>query len=280
MDRNLKEALAGKLKKSELSLLPRSFDIIGGIAVIDIPPPLKKKERLIAQTILNLHKNIKTVVGKSGKVSGRLRTRKTKFLAGVNTKMTIHRENACIMKLDIDKCYFSPRMASDRLEIAGQVRKNEKVLVMFGGIAPYALVIAKNSSAKEILSVELGRIASKYAEENVRLNKMDNVKIIQGDVRKVLPKLRKLKIKFDRIVMARPQLADTFLHEAFLVAKKGSIINFHDYVDEKEMPRRAFQRIFEAAKKDNVEYKILRWRKIGEIAPYRCRIRVDFRILK
>ena len=276
MDRNLKEALAGKLKKSELEVLPRAFDIIGSIAIIDIPPVLRKKEKIIAQAILKLHKNIKTVVKKAGKFSGRLRLRKTKFIAGMDTKEALYRENGCWMKLDIDKCYFSPRLASDRLDIAKQVKKNEKVLVMFGGVAPYALVIAKNSPTKEIVSVEINRIASEFARKNVSLNKLGNVAIVQGDVKRVIPKL---KIKFDRIVMARPQLKEIFLHEAFMVAKKGTKIHLHDYSDEEEMPDKSFSRIFEAAAKDKIKYRVLQWKRIGEIAPYKYRLRVDFRIL-
>jgi len=276
MDRNLKEELAGKLKKSEIEVLPRALDMLGSIAIIDIPPVLRKKEKLIAETILKLHKNVKTVVKKAGKFSGRLRLRKTKFLAGLNTKEALYRENACWMKLDIDKCYFSPRLASDRLDIAKMVKKGEKVLVMFGGVAPYALVIARNSKAAEVFSVEINRVATEFARKNVSLNKLGNVSIVQGDVKRVIPKL---KIKFDRIVMARPQLKETFLHEAFLAAKKGTIIHLHDYSDEDELPDLSFSRIFEAAAKDKIKYNILRWKKIGEIAPYKYRLRIDFRIL-
>jgi tRNA (guanine37-N1)-methyltransferase len=279
MNRNLKESLAGKLKKSELELLPRALDMVGSIAIMEIPAGLKKKEKLIAETVLKLHKNVKTVVKKAGKFSGRLRLRMTKFLAGIDTKETLHRENACWMKLDIDKCYFSPRLASDRLDIARQVRKGEKVLVMFGGVAPYAIVIAKNSRAREVLSVEINRIASEYARKNVSLNKLGNVEIVQGDVKRIMPKLKKEKMKFDRIVMARPQLKETFLHEAFMAAKKGTIIHLHDYSDEKNVPDESFSRIFEAAVRDKIKYSVLQWKKIGEVAPYRYRLRIDFRIL-
>src|SRR4030042_102970 len=132
MDRNLKQSLSKKLNKSELDLLPRALDIIGSIAIIEIPAGLRKKEKMIAETVLKLHKSVKTVLKKAGKFSGRLRLRATKFLAGIDTRETLYRENGCMMKLDIDKCYFSPRMASDRLNIAKQVKKGEKILVMFG----------------------------------------------------------------------------------------------------------------------------------------------------
>jgi tRNA (guanine37-N1)-methyltransferase len=279
MDRNLKQSLAGKLTKSEIKILPRAFEVIGSIAIIEIPAGLKKREKLIAESILKLHKNVKTVVKKAGKFSGRLRLRATKLLAGINTRETLYRENGCTMKLDIDKCYFSSRMSSDRLDIAKQVKKGEKVLVMFGGIAPYAVVISKYSKAAEIISVEINRIASEYAKKNVSLNKLGNVEIIQGDVKRIIPLLKKKKMKFDRIVMTRPQLKNTFLHEAFMVAKKGTIIHMHDFSDEKNMPDESFSRIFDAAAKDKVKYQILQWKKIGDVAPHRYRLRIDFRIL-
>jgi tRNA (guanine37-N1)-methyltransferase len=69
------------------------------------------------------------------------------------------------------------RLSTDRLNVAKQVKKNENVLVMFGGVAPYAIVIAKHSKAKKIVSVELSRACNKYAFENVKRNKLTNVEI-------------------------------------------------------------------------------------------------------
>ena len=41
---DLKEALGKKLNKKEIALLPRSYDIIGSIAILDIPNELRKKK--------------------------------------------------------------------------------------------------------------------------------------------------------------------------------------------------------------------------------------------
>ena len=223
---DLKEALGKKLNKKEIALLPRSYDIIGSIAILDIPNELKKKEKLIAETLMSISKSIKTVLKKHGKISGRLRTRKLKYVAGLNIKETIHHESGCLFKLDAEKCYFSPRLSNDRIAVARQVKPDEKVLVMFSGIAPYAIIIAKRTKAKEVYAIELNRIANKYANENVRLNKLNNVKIIQGDVKKIIPLLKRKGIKFDRIVMARPQLKDDFLDVALKISKKAQSLIF------------------------------------------------------
>ena len=275
---NLKEALARKLTKKELGVLHRSFDVIGDIAIIDIPKELKKKEKIIANTLLNFN-NIKTVLKKAGKVKGRLRTRRLVWIAGEKKRETIHKESGCRFKLNVETCYYSPRLSTDRLDIAKQVKKGEKVLVMFSGVGSAPIVFAKNSKAKEVYGIELSRKASKYAEENVKLNKLSNTCVMQGDVKIIIPKLVKKKLKFDRIFMARPQLKETFLIDALKVAKKGTVINMHDFVEEKDMPRLSLSRIEEALKKSKgrlKRYRLIRWKKAGDIAPRKFRIRVDF----
>ena len=218
-------------------------------------------------------KNIKTVLEKVDKVKGRLRKLKTRFLAGVKSKETIHKESGCLFKLDIERAYFSPRLSNERLEVARKVRKKDKVLVMFSGIAPYSIIIAKISKPKKIVSVEINREACKYARENVKLNKLENVEILQGDVKKIVPKLKE---KFDVIVMPRPQLKETFLREAFLVSKKGTRIFYYGFDFE---PGKILEKIKEEAKKYKKRIKIKKIKKAGEIAPYKYRWRVDLQVL-
>ena len=129
---NLRQALKSKLTKKQLSLLSSSFSTIGSIAIFsDFPSELKTKEKLIAQTLLKLNKNIKTVAKKTKQYSGRYRLPKIKIIAGKNTKITTHKENNIILKLNIETCYFSPRLANERLRIAKQVKSKESILVMF-----------------------------------------------------------------------------------------------------------------------------------------------------
>ncbi|PIU75633.1 hypothetical protein COS75_03340 [Candidatus Pacearchaeota archaeon CG06_land_8_20_14_3_00_35_12] len=273
---NLKEFLKNKLTEKELIILPRAFDIIGTIAIIDVPKELVKKEKIIANAIMQQHTSIKTVLKKFGKFKGRLRTRKLKYIAGLKTKETIYNENGCAMKLNIEACYFSPRLANERMKIARQVKKNEKILVLFSGVGPFGLVISKNSKAKEIKMIELNREATKYALDNIRINKLSNIQAIQGDVKKVIPKLKE---KFDRIVMARPQLKETFLQDAFKAAKKNTIIYFYDFLQENLIPNASIEKIQQAAKRAKKKIRILAWKKCGEIAPYKFRVRIDFLIL-
>lgn len=256
--------------------MSRAFDVIGNIAIVQARNKLSKlQERSIKKFTLKLlktQKNIKGVFLRK-KTYGVLRIPKLKWLAGTKETETIHKESGCVFKLDIATCYFSPRLGTDRLEIAKKVKKGERVLVMFSGVAPYPIIIAKYSDAKEIYAIELSKEACRYAQENVRLNKLKNIKILQGDVKKQIPKLRK---KFDRIIMARPQLKEDFLEQAFSVAKKNAIVHFYDFV---QSLNESIIKLNSAAKKTGRVVEIINFKKVREIAPYRYHIRIDFKIL-
>ncbi|MBS3073258.1 hypothetical protein J4465_00460 [Candidatus Pacearchaeota archaeon] len=257
--------------------MAHSFDIIGDIAIVQIPKNEKSDEKKIAQDIMKKNHNVKTVYGR-GKFKGRLRKQDIKFILGEKKEETIYKENSCLIKLNVKTCYFSPRLGSDRKEIAEQIKKNENVLVMFSGVAPYGVIISKYSKAKKICCVELNREATKYAIENIKLNKLQNCEAIQGDVKKICPKFKKQKLFFDKIVMARPQLKDPFLKEAFMIAKKGSIVYFYDfqYVDHIE---ESYQILEQEAKKAKRKYKIINLKKVREIGPRKYQLRFDLKVL-
>lgn len=231
----LKQALAGKLSKKELSFVPTSFDVIGDIAVFnDFPKQIKKRETLIAATLLSLHPHITTVAKKTGRVAGRLRTPKLSLLAGERKKETTHRENGCVLKLHVESCYFSPRLAAERLRIAKQVRKNEEVLVLFSGVSPYPCVIAKNASPRSVYGVELNARAHEYALENVQRNKLHNIKLFKGDAKRIL---RTIKKKFDRIIMPLPKDSLTYLPFALKKLKQKGTVHLYLFARQEEFPK-------------------------------------------
>lgn len=284
------------------------IDVFGNIAILKFERNVKQSQKKrVAEKFLKDHKQVRTILEKVEKFSGRLRTHKTKHIAGEKTKEALYRENGCVFRFNVDTCYFSGRLSEERKEIAEMVKGNEDVLVMFGGAGPFVIVIAKNSRAGRVVSVELGRECTKYAKINVKRNKLEGkVEIIGGDVRKVLPKM---KGKFDRIVMSRPNLSDSFLDVAFPLVKKGGVIHYYGFsgklqenvrdgkinskkpdvklsrnssYDNNRLVKKDIQELRELivseAKKARKKIKILRVKKAGDIGPYRFRYRVDLKV--
>jgi len=273
---NLKETLSKKLTKTELSRLKTAFDSVGNLAIVEIDEELEPKERLIAETLIDMNKHITTVVKKVGIHSGELRLQKVKVLAGKKTKETIHKESGCKIKLNVEKVYFSVRLGTERLRISQLIKPDEEVLVMFSGCAPYPCVLSKNSRAKSIVGIELNKNGHKYGLENVRLNKIKNVELYQGDVKKVVPNLNK---KFDRILMPLPKSAEDFLDLALSAIKKNGTIHFYDFLHIDDIPKAALSKIKKACKTAGKKYKTLSWNKCGSHAPRTYRICVDFKVL-
>lgn len=256
----------------------RGFDFFGNVALVKFSENISDKEKKkFANDLIKKNPSIKTVLEKSEKFSGRLRKLKSKFIAGENTKEVLYKENGCSFRFNIDETYFSPRLANERQEIASLIKKGKSVFVMFAGVAPFSIVIAKNSKAKLVVSNELNKKANEYAKMNLKLNKVeDRVVLLDGDVKKVVKKMK--DEKYDFIVMPRPQLKDTFLEQAFMVSKKGTIIYYYDFCKEEEA---AFvvNKIEKQAEKFGKKIKILNAKSAGEIAPYKIRLRVDFKVL-
>ncbi|MBW2977264.1 class I SAM-dependent methyltransferase family protein [Candidatus Woesearchaeota archaeon] len=274
--KTLREALKGKLIKKEMQNLVTSFDIVGDIAVIEIPTELEKKEKVIAETLLKMHKNIKVVCKKAGGHTGVFRLQKYKILAGEKRKETEYKESGIRMKFHIEKTYFSPRFGTERLRIANLVKEKEDVLIMFSGVAPFCLVTAKNAKPNVVYGIEINPNAHKYALDNVKLNKFeDKVKLYEGDVRLVVPTLRK---KFDRIAMPLPKGGESFLDVALSAVKKKGIIHFYDFLHADEFDL-AKEKVREACKLTKKKCKILRLVKCGQQSPRVYRICVDFKVL-
>ena len=240
-----------------------SFDQIGSIAIFN-----EKISKEKSKSFLN--NNIKTVGYKSKNYSGKLRLPKIKILAGKKTKETTHKENNCFFKLNIEKCYFSVRSGSERLRVANEIKDGEEVLVMFSGVGAFPLVIEKNSNPKEIYGIELNKKCHKYAEENLKLNKSKKIKLLRGDVKKVLPKLSK---SFDRILMPLPKDSESYLDLALNYIKSNGTIHFYTFGQEKEI-----EEIKRKILKHSNRIKIKKIVKCGSYAPYTFRLCFDLAI--
>ncbi len=278
---DLKQALKSELTRKELTMLPRSFDVVGSrdkaVAIVEIRSELKDKEKIIAKTLIKLNRNIKSVLKKISEREDIFRLRKYKLLAGDRNTEVMHKEFGCILKVDPRKVYFSPRESTERLRVAKQVRGKETVLVMFSGVAPYAIAVAKFNPGAMVYCIELNPAAHKYAIENVKLNKMEErITLLVGNVTDVC---KKLKMKFDRVVMPLPRGAYQFLQTAMSLTKKNGIVHFYHWAHEDDLFSEAVKLIKEEAKKQGKKTRVLKKRKVLPYGPRKWKVVLDFKIL-
>lgn len=221
-----------------------------------------------------LNKNIKVVCKKEGFHKGVFRRQELRVVAGERRKTTEYKENNVRIRLHVQDVYFSSRLSTERKRIADLVNPNEEVLVMFSGCAPYVVVIAKNTKAKEVYGIEINPVAHKFGLENVKLNKLNNVKLFLGDVRLVGLTLHK---KFDRILMPLPMGGENFLDVAISLIKPKGVIHYYDFKDESAF-HISEEKVKSECARAGKKCKILNIQKRGQVGKRNYRICVDFKV--
>ena len=207
----------------------RTYDIVGDIAVIRVPESLRQQRKLIAEAIMNTHREVKSVWMQASSVAGDYRLRSLRFILGEKTTETIYKEHGCVYKTDLKKAYFSPRLSYERLRIAALIQPGETVLNMFAGVGCYSIALAKHSEPMKVYSVDINPCAFKYLQENIRLNRVEkNVVAIKGDAKQVTEQA--LQNVADRVLMPLPEKAYEYLDCALLALKPtGGWIHYYDF---------------------------------------------------
>lgn len=275
--RNLREALAGRLSQRELDELVASFDVVGDIAILEIPHVLRKKGRIIAAALMASHPQIKTVLRKDSAMAGKYRVRRLRWLAGARKTETAHKESGCVMRVDLARDYFSPRLGTERLRIAKNVKSGEKVLALFAGVGPYALVIAKNSPCAKVIAIELNPHAARLMRDNVKRNKLEGkIEAVQGDVKKTVPK--RCRRWADRITMPLPHTGEDFLEAALAGAADDCIVHFYAFAPIEDLYSRVSRVAREKCAAAGLKCRLIGRRVVRPYAPRVSQVVVDFKV--
>lgn len=274
--RNLQETVRGHIPDDLISKLPRSFDIIGDIAVLELPKGMERFSSAIGNGILKVNPHIRLVLGKSSDIAGTFRTRKFEVIAGVGGTETIHREFSCRFHLDVATVYFNPRLSHERMRIAQQVKKGEWVVDMFAGVGPYSILIANQQPQSKVYSVDLNPAAIKYLKENTLTNGVaDRVIPMLGDARRLAGK--ELRGIANRIIMNLPSEARNYLDAAMQILKdEGGMMHYYTFAGRgvsTDIIRDSFRSAVENQKRKVESFRFCR--VIKEIAPTRVQVAID-----
>jgi len=258
-----------------------SFDVIGSkdkaVAIIE---GNEGKEIEIAQNIMDENENIKTVLKKLSERKGRYRTREYKIVAGGDDTEVIHKEHGYMIKVDPLKSYFSVRESTERQRVAEQVSPGEVVMVMFAGVGPYAIAIAKRQpKVEKVVCVEINPHAVEYMKDNIRINKLSHKIVpVLGDVRDVSSEWYG---KCDRVVMPLPLESKDFLDIAVYCCKKGGVVHFYSKGNESDgnVFSEPLSVIDDKMKSMGIRYETLSKRTVLPYAPGRFKVCIEFKIL-
>ena len=278
--KTIEENLKNQLPPQLLASVPRALDVVGDIAIIEVPPELKVYEKQIGETIMEKHRNVRTVLAKAGAISGTYRLREFTLIAGEQKTNTIHKEFGCTFYVDVAKAYFSPRLSHEHERVASSVQENETVVDLFAGVGPFSVLIAKRNKDVKVYAVDINSKAIDLLKRNIRVNRVENrVLPMLGDARQVVEK--KLVGVADRVIMNLPENATEFVEVACkATSSAGGIVHFYGFVHAPDTLENMKLRFSEAV--DKAGRKVERFlfaKTIRETAPYQWQFVLDAKIV-
>lgn len=246
-----------------------SFEVVGDIAIV-----VDDRAEQVASAIMSCNKSIKAVISPISDVEGEFRTRRFRYMAGEKRTITTHKEHGLSYRVDLEGAYFTPRLGTERLRVAVQVKPNDVVLDMFAGVGPFSLLFAKRGA--KVIAIEKNPVAVKYLKENALLNKVQDIKILEGDAADLGPLFEDTA---DHVIMNLPHSASQFLIPAIRAARDGGIIHYYAIAPEDSLYK-DMELIKKASEQLGCSSEIIYQGIVRSYAPKRYNIVIEFRIKK
>ncbi|MFX0067859.1 MAG: class I SAM-dependent methyltransferase family protein [Promethearchaeota archaeon] len=262
----LRTGLEGELNENLLELLPRGFQRIGDIIIVNIHKELLPFRQSIGSNLLSTVPKCRSVCVKIGGISGKHRTPNLEVVAGDKNTETIHREHDCLFKLDVKRIMFAKGNISERRRLADLVRDGEVIVDMFAGIGYFSIIISRHANPKAIHAIELNPISYKYLCENILLNKVnEKIHPILGDCSIEAPKLATTA---DRILMGYLPSPRDYLPAAMNITKpNGTIIHYEGLMHKTDPPTVLLEEIEDVALDFGKIAKLRNWKFVKTFAP-------------
>jgi tRNA (guanine37-N1)-methyltransferase len=279
----LRKILSLVLSPEDLANVYNSYDIVGDIAIFKLPRASRQNAQDIAKAIIGVHKNVKTVLVQVSPVAGDFRLRSLAHVSGENGTSTIHRESGCLFSVDLEKCYFSPRLYHERSRIAKLVKPNETVVNMFAGVGCFSIIIAKNVNTAKVFSIDVNPVAVQFMRENIRLNRVfGKVVPLLGDSKAIIG--TRLQHAADRVLMPLPEKAFAYLPYALSALKTSDgLIHYYDFehAEKTENPvEKAKLKVAEKLSSLNAVFEFPFSRVVRTTGPNWCQVVLDIHVTR
>jgi tRNA (guanine37-N1)-methyltransferase len=262
---NLRSLLAGIIPAEKQRYLRDSFDVVGDIAVVVIPPELAEFRQDIALGVMSLRRNIRTVLAKVSPVERDERVPRYEILVG-NSTITEHREFGYRYRLDLSEVFFTGRLSTEHQRAAGQVGPGEQVLVPFCGVGPFVIPAADRGAT--VTAVENNPAALRWLRENLDLNGVeDRVRILVDDAFSLKDHAG---ISYDRVICPTPYGKDEIFDILSPLVRRDGVLHFYTFKGDRQI---------DGLIGDLQErgHEVLFYRRCGWVAPGIGRYVVDLR---
>ncbi len=210
-----RDLLVGSLPEDVVSRLPRSFDIVGDIALIRLDDDLITYGREISEAIMRIHRGVRAVYAR-GSAEGSVRIHGIRHIGGERRTTTVYKENGIYFSVDIASMYVNTRLAGERFRVAREVADGSLVLDLFSSYGGFALNIAKIRRA-EVVAIDINPYAVDHMRRSIAMNRL------RGSVYPIITdsKSPPLRGGFDVVIADNPTNVEPFIEVIEDLLKRG-----------------------------------------------------------
>ncbi|WP_328591204.1 class I SAM-dependent methyltransferase [Methanolobus halotolerans] len=266
------EEQKGQLKLENILDEVPHIEVIGDIALIE--DDVAEPER-VADAIMKVKKNVRTVLAALGPVEGEFRTRRFRTIAGEDRTSTVHTEYGCRYYTDMERAYFTPRLATERSRILAQVSEGQTVVDMFAGVGPYSIMIAKKSPDIRVIAIDKNPDAVDFLRRNIELNSISNVEAIEGDANQEAVRFASTA---DHVIMNLPHNAHEFLDAAIKLCAPGAIIHYYDITPGDDLFDSSLNLIRKSASRAGRTIQLTGSRVVRSYAPRQFNVCIEVKV--
>lgn len=252
-----------------LGLLPTAFDVVGDVILLKLADELLPYSEAIGRAMREAY-GIRTVAIDEG-VKGDYRIRRLRVIHGDQSLVTTHRAYGVNLEVDLSRCYFSPRMATETWRVAGQAQRGERIVDMFAGVGPFALTLAKHAKPSKVYAIDSNPHAFHYLKRNIARNKL-NVTPILGDSREVMKGIGDV----DRVIVDLPHSSLGFVDQVFRSVPKGTV-HYYEMLDEMSLRGRS-ETLKGIAGKEGKFIKSLKTHRVRSFSPSEAHFVFDIEV--
>jgi tRNA (guanine37-N1)-methyltransferase len=218
----------------ERELLPRSFDVVGDVVLVRLPPEVRHRGTEIGEALLRFVPRAR-IVGADHGVHGTERRRSIERLAGEGGWSTIHRENRLELSVDLERAYFSPRLALEHARVAAEVGVGDRVYDLCCGVGPFSVHIARDGRAREIVAVDANPEAIALLRQTLaRYGFGGRVTAVEAPIEAFLPD----RTPFDRAILNLPHEGIKYVSSVARLVAPGGRLYYYEIVPRSELEHR------------------------------------------
>ena len=282
-----KEMLKIELRKNEifpenlLNLLPRGYQELNHIAILNLKPELRKYANQIAESMHKILPSLKAIWNKSGEIQGKFRQPQgLSHLWGDNNSEIIVTENHVKYKFDFTKIMFAKGNVTERRILPTRIKEGEVIIDMFAGIGYFSLGMARTKKPKKIYSIEWNPEAFNYLSENIQLNRVDSIITpIFGDCKEKLVELKENNIRADRIIMGLLPAPVDAISSALSVIKDDGTVIVYEGIEGKESTK-LFDEFSEIANQEGFLTTLIERRIVKIYKPHLYHVVIEILVKK